>query len=112
MAVQRFIQSADWSAHVGMLLFPPAWTPIHRKADIGVSTSHVSLNICLLSICYINIMAKQMKFIDSLKVAFNDQDYAEFLNIRNWPRSFDKFILNRKEELQSQKDKLIAEMKE
>ena len=48
---------------------------------------------------YINIMAKQMKFIDSLKVAFNDKDYADFLDIRNWPRSFDKFILNRKAEL-------------
>jgi hypothetical protein len=48
---------------------------------------------------YIDIMAKQMKFIDSLKVAFDDKDYAEFLKIRNWPRSFDKFILNRKAEL-------------
>ena len=41
---------------------------------------------------YIDTMAIQMKYIDSLKVSFDDQDYADFLNIRNWPRSFEKFI--------------------
>ena len=61
---------------------------------------------------YIDIMAKQMRFINTLKIAFNDEDYSEFLNIRNWPRSFDKFINDRKLELQSQKANLIAEMKE
>ena len=61
---------------------------------------------------YIDGMAVQMRYIDSLKVALDDEDYAAFLTIRNWPRSFEKFIQQRKAELQSQKDKLIAEMKE
>lgn len=36
----------------------------------------------------------------------------EFLQIRNWPRSFQKWILTRKEELQAQRAKLVQEMKQ
>ena len=43
---------------------------------------------------------------------FDDDDYLEFLNIRNWPRSFNKWILVRKQELLDQKKKLIQEMEE
>ena len=45
---------------------------------------------------YIDGMQKQMLFIDSVKIMFDDEDYIEFLNIRNWPRSFNKWVEVRK----------------
>ena len=61
---------------------------------------------------YIDGMQKKMLFIDSVQIMFDDDDYHEFLNIRNWPRSFNKWILVRKQELLDQKKKLIQEMEE
>lgn len=61
---------------------------------------------------YIDGMQKKMVFIDSVQIMFDDDDYHEFLNIRNWPRSFNKWIMVRKQELLDQKKKLIQEMEE
>lgn len=41
---------------------------------------------------YIDGMQKNMIFIDSVQIMFEDDDYQQFLNIRNWPRSFNKWI--------------------
>lgn len=46
---------------------------------------------------YIDVMQKKMLFIDSVQVMFDDDDYTKFLNIRNWPRSFNKWIEIRKQ---------------
>lgn len=61
---------------------------------------------------FIDNMQKGMLFIDSVKVMFDDDQYLDFLNIRNWPRSFNQWIQLRKEQLLDQKRKLIEEMKE
>lgn len=53
-----------------------------------------------------------MIFIDSVKIMFDDEDYEAFLNIRNWPRSFNKWIAVRKEQILDQKKKLIQEMRD
>ena len=42
-------------------------------------------------------MQKSMLFIDSVQIMFEDDQYMDFLNIRNWPRSFNTWILVRKE---------------
>ena len=60
----------------------------------------------------IDKMADQMNFIFDLKIQFEGKDFQEFLNIRNWPRTFNKWIQIRKEELMAQKQKLIEEMNE
>ena len=52
-----------------------------------------------------------MIFIDSVQIMFEDNDYSDFLNVRNWPRSFNKFVQVRKQQLLDQKNKLIQEMK-
>ena len=52
-----------------------------------------------------------MIFIDSVQIIFEDNQYTEFLEIRNWPRSFNKWIQVRKQQLLDQKNKLIQEMK-
>jgi hypothetical protein len=57
-------------------------------------------------------MAEQMNFIFELQIKFEDAAFQEFLNIRNWPRTFNKWIQIRKEELLMQKQKLIEEMNE
>lgn len=61
---------------------------------------------------FIDNMQKGMHFIDSVQVMFDDDQYLDFLNIRNWPRSFNQWIQVRKEQLLDQKRKLIDEMKE
>jgi len=38
-----------------------------------------------------------MLFIDSVQIMFEDADYSEFLQIRNWPRSFNQWIQVRKD---------------
>ena len=45
----------------------------------------------------------RMLFIDSVQIMFEDDQYLDFLNIRNWPRSFNTWILVRKEQLLEQK---------
>lgn len=51
----------------------------------------------------IDKLAEQMNFVYTLKVMFADKEFQEFLNIRNWPRTFNKWIQIRKEELLAQK---------
>lgn len=46
---------------------------------------------------FIDGMAKQMDYISSVKIIFEENAFYEFLTIRNWPRSFQKWIQERKE---------------
>lgn len=41
---------------------------------------------------------------------FDDEMYFEFLNIRNWPLTFQKWVSVRRDELTNQKEMLIKEM--
>ena len=41
---------------------------------------------------------------------FPDEQYFEFLEIRNWPRTFKQYIIERRQELLAQKDDLYKEM--
>ena len=50
---------------------------------------------------YIDGMQRQMIFIDSVEIMFEDNQYMDFLKIRNWPRSFQKWIETRREELKA-----------
>lgn len=51
-----------------------------------------------------------MCFIDSVQIAY--EEYDKFLEIRNWPRSFNKWIQVRKDQLLDTKKKLIQKMEE
>ena len=44
-------------------------------------------------------LVKRMEYIESVKIRFPDAQYAEFLNIRNWPKTFKLYIDDRKKEL-------------
>ena len=44
-------------------------------------------------------IVKRMEYIESVKIRFPDAQYAEFLNIRNWPKTFKIYIDDRKKEL-------------
>jgi hypothetical protein len=48
---------------------------------------------------YIDVMNEQIGFIDSIKIYFPVEMRIEFLHMRNWPRTFDQWILNRKNKL-------------
>jgi hypothetical protein len=54
----------------------------------------------------IDVLAKRMDYIESVKILFPDVQYAEFLNIRNWPRTFKQYIEERKQQLLSKKEEL------
>ena len=51
-----------------------------------------------------------MDYIEGVKILFPDVQYAEFLNIRNWPRTFKQYIEERRQELLAKKDDLYKEM--
>jgi hypothetical protein len=55
-------------------------------------------------------LVKRMDYIESVKIKFPDAQYAEFLNIRNWPKTFKLYIDDRKKELLDQKEDLYKEM--
>ena len=44
----------------------------------------------------IDELAKRMDYIEGVKILFPDIQYSEFLNIRNWPRTFKQYIEERK----------------
>lgn len=44
-------------------------------------------------------LSLRMDYIESVKIRFPDKQYAEFLQIRNWPNTFRQYIEERKEEL-------------
>jgi hypothetical protein len=48
---------------------------------------------------FIDIMSKQIDFIDSLRVEFPLDTRFDFWNMRNWPRTFDSWIRDRREQL-------------
>lgn len=58
----------------------------------------------------IDELAVRMDYIESVCIMFPDEQYAEFLSIRNWPRTFMQYIDERKAELLAQKDELYREM--
>lgn len=60
----------------------------------------------------IDKMAEQMEINFKMQIIFPDKDFREYLNIRNWPRTFNSWIQIRKEELMAQKQKLVEEMNE
>lgn len=59
---------------------------------------------------YIVVMQTQMEFIDSCLVMLPVEMKIEFLHMRNWSRTFDSWILQRKQRLLKQKQQLIEEM--
>ena len=58
----------------------------------------------------IDELAIRMDYIESVQIIFPDVQYAEFLEIRNWPRTFRQYIEDRKAELLAKKDDLYQEM--
>jgi hypothetical protein len=44
-------------------------------------------------------LVKRMEYIETVKIRFPDAQYSEFLNIRNWPKTFKLYIDDRKKEL-------------
>ena len=58
----------------------------------------------------IDELAKRMDYIEGVKILFPDVQYSEFLNIRNWPRTFKQYIEERKQELLDKKEDLYKEM--
>lgn len=58
----------------------------------------------------IDELAKRMDYIEGVKILFPDIQYSEFLNIRNWPRTFKQYIEERKQELLAKKEDLYKEM--
>jgi len=59
---------------------------------------------------FIEILAKNMDYIESLKIMFPDWEYEQYLATRNWPRSFSRWIMIRRQQLLAQKENLIHEM--
>ena len=55
-------------------------------------------------------LVKRMEYIETVKIRFPDAQYSEFLNIRNWPKTFKLYIDDRKKELLDQKEDLYKEM--
>lgn len=58
----------------------------------------------------IDDLAKRMDYIDGVEIRFPDAQYSEFLEIRNWPRTFKQYIEARKQALLAQKEELHKEM--
>lgn len=59
---------------------------------------------------FIEIMTRQMAYIDTLRVILPEQMKIDFLHMRNWPRTFDTWVKKRKEELLIQKAGLVVAM--
>ena len=51
-----------------------------------------------------------MDYIESVKILFPSDQYDEFLNIRNWPKTFKQYIEQRREQLLEKKQELYQEM--
>lgn len=59
----------------------------------------------------IDDLSKRMDYIEGVEILFPDVQYSEFLNIRNWPRTFKQYIEDRRKELLAKKDDLYQEMR-
>ena len=60
----------------------------------------------------IHELSGRMDYIESVKIRFPDRQYAEFLQIRNWPNTFRQYIEERKAELLEQRKELQKKMQE
>jgi len=58
----------------------------------------------------IDDISKRMDYIEAVEILFPGAQYAEFLDIRNWPRTFKQYILDRQKQLLAKKDDLYKEM--
>ena len=54
----------------------------------------------------IDEMVRKMEYIERVEIKVPDEQYVEYLHMRNWPRTFRHYIDVRKEELLSKKDNL------
>ena len=55
-------------------------------------------------------MTKTSDYIDSIRIIFPEDMKIQFLHMRNWPRTFDGWLKNRKNQLLLQKQALIQSM--
>jgi len=55
-------------------------------------------------------LKEHMDYIESLKIMFEDDMYQTYLEIRNWPRTFNAFVVERKASLIDKKEELIRLM--
>ena len=47
----------------------------------------------------IDDLSKRMGYIESVQIMFEHTQYSDFLEIRNWPKTFMAFIEERREQL-------------
>jgi len=59
---------------------------------------------------FIDVMTRQVEFIDSLQIEFDLETRMQFWQMRNWPRIFDKWLKERRQQLLEQKELLIDQM--
>jgi hypothetical protein len=45
----------------------------------------------------IDELAVRMQYIEGVEILFPNEQYARFLNIRNWPRTFKNYIEERRQ---------------
>ena len=57
-------------------------------------------------------LKQRMEFVLELKVALKSEEYTQYLQMLNWPKSVSKWLEQRKLELQSAKEHLFVEMGE
>ena len=58
----------------------------------------------------IDKLSDRMELIEGVQILFPNEQYSEFLNIRNWPRTFKQYIEEKKEDLLKKKDDLYQQM--
>ena len=58
----------------------------------------------------VSTLKDHMDYIESLKIMFDDDMYQTYLEIRNWPRTFNAFVVERKASLIDKKEELIRMM--
>lgn len=59
---------------------------------------------------FLEVMTKQADYIDSVGVMLPDDMKFRFYHMLNWPRTFDVWLIKRKQELIETKGQLIAKM--
>jgi hypothetical protein len=62
-------------------------------------------------IVMIDDIAKRMQSLDKMQIIFPEVQFLEYLNLRNWPSTFKKYIEVRKSELQVKKEDLFHQMR-
>lgn len=59
---------------------------------------------------HINDLKTKMIYSDKLELIYSDGHYKRYLEMRNWPRTFTKWIETKKQQLLSAKENLFKEM--